>query len=106
MPHQTGNLSTKLKIIKSPTEIEVLGPYARIHYYGEIMVDPVTGAAGFLDKDGQWKSRKNVPKVRSGRMFDYSGGKNPLAGPFWDRRLMAAEGDAIAADLQRYVEGK
>lgn len=32
MPCRTGVLSTKLKYIKSPTEIEVLGPYARYQY--------------------------------------------------------------------------
>lgn len=106
MPFRSGALATKLKFIKSPTEIEVLGPYARVQYYGEIMVDPVTRAAGFKDKDGQWKSRKGVPKVRSGRQMNYSKHKNPLAGPFWDRRLMATEGKQIAAEVQRYVDRK
>lgn len=108
MPYRSSALSTKLKIIKSSTEIEVQGPYARYMYYGEIMVDPVTGAAGFRDKDGQWKSRKNVPKVRSGRPIDYSQSKNhnPLAGPLWDRHLSASEGNAMAADIQRHVDRK
>ena len=104
MPYRTGNLATKLKIIKSPTEIEVLGPYARVMYYGKIMVDPVTGAAGFKDKDGQWKSRKGVPKVESDRNFQYNTSKHPLAGPFWDRRMMDAEGKQIAREIQEYVD--
>ena len=101
MPFRSG-----VKVLKSPTEIEVLGPYARVTYYGEVMVDPVTRAAGFQDADGQWKSRKGVPKVRSGRQMNYSQHKNPLAGPFWDRRLMATEGKQIAAEVQRYVNRK
>lgn len=103
MPYRSSALSTKLKHIKSLTEIEVLGPYARYQYYGEVMVDPVTRAAGFIDKDGQWKSRKNVPKVRSGRPISYDKTKHPLAGPFWDRRMWAAEGDVITRELQKYA---
>ena len=103
MPFRSGALATKLKFIKSPTEIEVIGPYARVMYYGEVMVDPVTGAAGFKDADGQWKSRRGVAKVPSGREFNYDTTKNPQAGPFWDRRMMAAESQAIRFELQQYV---
>ena len=103
MPYRSGALATKLKFIKSPTEIEVVGPYARAMYYGKVMVDPQTGKAGFLTPNG-WRSRKGVPKVVSDRDIEYDTTKNPQAGPFWDRRLMAAEGDAIAADIQRYVD--
>lgn len=109
MPYRTGVLATKLKHIKSPTEIEVIGPYARYMYYGEVMVDPVTGAAGFKDADGQWKSRTeapHVPKVRSGRPITYTKSKHPLAGPLWDKRLMAAEGAQIAKEVQNYVNHK
>ncbi len=108
MPYRSGALATKLKLVTGPNEITVLGPYARYMYYGEVMVDPVTGAAGFLDKDGQWKSRKNVPKVRSGRPIKYNTGPHghPLAGPKWDKRLMAAEGKQIAAETQAYVRRK
>ena len=105
IPKRAGVLSSKLKFIKSPTQIEILGPYARVHYYGKIMVDPKTGAAGFLTPNG-WRSRRGVPKVVSNRSFDYkkTGNKHPDAGPFWDRRLMAAEGDAMRQELQDYVD--
>ena len=106
MPFRSGVLATKLKYIRSPTEIEVLGPYARYQYYGEVMVDPKTKAAGFQDADGQWKSRKGVPKVRSGRVIQYDTTKNPRAGPFWDRRMMAAERTQIAGEIQKYVNRK
>ena len=105
MPYRSSALSTKLKFIRSSTEIEVLGPYAKYQYYGKVMVDPETGAAGFLTPNG-WRSRKGVPKVLTSRDLDYSGSRthNPQAGPKWDKRLMAAEGAQIAADLQKYIE--
>ena len=40
---------------------------------------------------------------RSGKPLNYTKTKNPLAGGHWDRALVAAEGDALAADLERYI---
>lgn len=105
MPFRSGALATKLKIIKSPTEIEVLGPYAHYQYEGVVWADPVTGAAGFLTANG-WRSRRGVPKVETSRPLDYDRSSNPEAGPHWDRRLIAAEGEAVAADIQAYIENR
>ena len=87
MPFRSGALSTKLKHIKSATEIEVLGPYARYKYYGKAMDGP-------------------APKVLTDRDLKYDKTKNPLAGPFWDRRLIANEGAQIAGEVRRYVSGR
>lgn len=87
MPYRTGTLATKLKHIKSATEIEVLGPYAAYQYYGKVMVGP-------------------PPKTVTDKDLVYSTHKNPLAGPYWDKRMMAAEGKQIAADVQKYVNRK
>ena len=108
MPYRTG---ATIKITQIQTHIDIPEivtdtPYARYLYYGKVMVDPVTGAAGFLDKDGQWKSRRGVPKVATDRDLQYTKDKNPLAGPFWDRALVAAEGRAMQADLQQHVNRK
>lgn len=48
-------------------------PYARMLYYGVVMVDPKTNAAGFLTENG-WRSRKNIRKVKSDppREFKFS----------------------------------
>ena len=87
MPFRSGALATKLKHIKSATEIEVLGPYARYQYYGKAMEGP-------------------APKVLTDRDLKYDKTKNPLAGPFWDRRLIANEGAQIADEVRRYVSGR
>lgn len=105
MPYQTGVLSTKpKKHIKSPTEIEVLGPYARYQYYGELMVDHITGSA-WSPKYG-WKVRTGIPLKYHRPEHGENGAGNPLAGPKWDQRMMAAEGDQIAAEIQEYVDRK
>lgn len=94
MPFRSGALATKLKYIKSPTEIEVLAPYARYHYYGKLWVDHITGSS--------W-SPKYGWKVPTKKNLKYDTAKHPEAGPYWDRRMMAAEKDAIASDVQAYV---
>lgn len=85
MPHLTGTLETKLKHVRSGTEIEILGPYAKYQYYGKVM-------AG------------SPPKVVTDKPLEYTTDFNPQAGPFWDRALKAAEGKAITEDLQRYID--
>lgn len=84
MPFRTGVLATKLKYIKSPTEIEVAARYATYQYYGKVMVG-------------------KAPKTVTDRDLKYDKTENPQAGPFWDKRLMAAEGQQIVAEIQEYV---
>lgn len=125
MPYSSGVLATKTKFlggipnhpkknehmadkkvrITKPTEITVLGPYAHYQYMGKVWEDPKLHEAGFLTENG-WRSRKYVPKVETGRKLTYDTSKNERAGPFWDRELIAAEGAAMAADVQEYVDRK
>ena len=77
MPYRTGTTSGRLTYQRSPTQLETAAPYARMLYNG---VAP------------------------SGKAIKYTKEHNPEAGPFWDRRLMAAEGKQMAKDLQRYVK--
>ena len=104
LPYRSG-ATIKLMIAHSPVAepfIHVDAPYARMLYYGKVMVDPETGAAGFLTANG-WRFRKGGPKVVSDRDIQYDKTKNPQAGPYWDRALLAAEGAAMRQDLQYYV---
>ena len=85
MPFRTGVLATKLKFVSSPTEITVNGPYARYQYYGKVMVG-------------------RPPKQVTDIDLNYDKTKHPNAGPFWDRRMMAAEKDVIVREVQAYVK--
>lgn len=108
MPYRSG-ATIKTMIAQtdiSKPEIVLDVPQGRFLYHGKLMVDPVTGAAGFLDANGEWKSRKGVNKIQSDRPITYTKTKNPRAGPYWDRALKAAELSAMQADLQRYVNRK
>lgn len=104
MPFKTG---TTYKITVAQTDIrkpEIVTdvPYGQVLFRGKVMVDPRTGAAGFMTPEG-WRSRKGCKKVATNRNLQYTRTKNPQAGPHWDRTLSANEGRAMAADLQRYI---
>ena len=61
-----------------------MGPYARYQYYGKVMEGP-------------------APRRVTDRPLNYDKTKNPQAGPYWERRLMAAEGEQIGKDLADYI---
>lgn len=73
----------------SPFEIWYKENYAHYMYEGIVYVDPVTKAAGFLDKDGNWKSRYGVKKIPSERSFNYQK-KNPYSTDHWDIKAAQA----------------
>ena len=104
MPFRSGatyKITVAQTDIRKP-EIVTDTPYAKYLFYGKVMVDPKTGAAGFLTPEG-WRSRRGCVKVRTDRNLEYFKGKNPQAGPRWDRALSANEGKAMAEDLQRFI---
>lgn len=78
-------------------------PYARNMYYGKVMVDPVTGAAGFLTKDG-WRSRKGVKKIVSDREYNYHGA--PMRGKLWDKRMWADKKRVIVNNVAAAAGGR
>lgn len=86
MPYRTG-ATIKLAIAQTDIGkpfIVTDVPYGKYLYYGKAMEGP-------------------APKVLTDRDLRYTTTKNPNAGPFWDRRLAAAEGSVIACELQNYV---
>ena len=87
MPYRTGT-TIKVMIAQTDTskpEIVLDVPYAKYLYYGKAM-------------EGR------APKRVTDRDLVYTKTKNPHAGPFWDRSLVAAEGGAMAEDVQRYLK--
>lgn len=105
MPFRTGvtyKITAAQTDIRKP-EIVTDTPYAKYLFHGKVMIDPKLGIAGFMTPEG-WRSRKGCTKVLTGRNLTYFDGKNPKAGPRWDRALSANEGEALAADLQRFID--
>lgn len=89
MPYRSG-ATIKLTQAQSPASLPFIVtdvPYGKYLYYGKAM-------------EGR------APKRVTDRPLRYTTTKNPRAGPFWDRALVAAEGRALQADLQNYVNRK
>lgn len=89
MPYRTG---ATIKVTIAQTDINkpfivTDTPYAKYLYYGKAM-------AG------------RAPKTVTNRDLVYTKTKNPQAGPFWDRALVASEGAVIQLELQAYINRK
>lgn len=106
MPFRTG---ATYKITMAHTDIrkpEIVTdvPYARYLYSGKAMVNSKTGKGPALIPGVGFRYRKGTILKVTGRNLKYTTTKNPDAGPFWDRTLIAKEGAAMTADLQRYID--
>lgn len=87
MPYRTG---ATIKTMIAQTDINkpyivTDTPYAKYLYYGKAM-------AG------------RAPRSVTNRDLVYTKTKNPQAGPFWDRALVASEGAVIQRELQAYID--
>lgn len=89
MPYRTGATIklTQAQTVVSEPRIITAAPHAKYIYYGKVMVG-------------------TPPKQVTDRDLKYTKTKNPQAGPFWDRALVAAEGSALQTDLQNYINRK
>lgn len=76
LPHKSGFLRST-EFVKTPTLIRVWAKYARAQFFG-------------VTKDG--------------KPFNYNRNGNPKAGSHWDKRLVADEGKAIVANVNKYVK--
>lgn len=100
-PKDTGLMMQTAKV--RAWEIEYIQPYSSYQYYGEVYVDPKTGAGGFLTDEG-WKSRKGVKKVPSGRPLQYQK-NNPYATDHWDEKAAkAGQLDKLYRTLNRGLD--
>lgn len=104
MPFVSG-ATYKITVVQTDVnkpEIVTKTPYAQYIYRGKKMIDPKIGASGFLTPEG-WRSRRGSVKVLTGEDLNFNRSKNVSAGPYWDRALVAAEGDSLVSDLQNYI---
>ena len=88
--------------IRKP-EIVTNVPYGKYLFYGKVMVNSKTGKGHALIPGVGYRFPKYSTLMPTDRELEYTKTKNPLAGPHWDRTLVAYEGKAIVSDLQRYI---
>lgn len=89
--------------IRKP-EIVIDTPGARYAYEGKKMVNAKTGKGpGVIPGVGP-RYRKGTILTVTDEDLVYTKTKNPLAGPHYDKTLVAQEGPAMVADLQRFID--
>ena len=103
MPHLTGTMEARQKHISSPTAIEVVGPNVKVMYYGKVMVDSHTHKGPANIPGVGYRFRRGATLIPSDRNINYTKTYNPLAGPYWDRRMMAAEKNIIADEVTMFI---
>lgn len=101
VPYKTGRLS-KANITK--TGVSYNAPYAHYQYVG-IVYGPNYPRYASSDPNTivGWFSPPGQPKYPTGRDLVYDTSVHPMAGPEWDKRMMAAEGDEFTADCQELI---
>lgn len=104
IPQQSGVLSEAW--VSSADTLEFPEPYAAYQYFGKVMVNAKTGKGpGFIPGVG-YRYKKGTVLKPTERNLDQSKGKAPKGGPFWDRRLIAEEGEAIMQDVVNGIRGR
>ena len=106
MPMETGMFSTKLTAVTSNTTITAHGPYAQYLYYGNRMVNSKTGNGPRYIPGVGYRWPRGATLVPTSDPLNYTTTFHPLAGPYWDKRMLAAESDAIAQELKDYIRSQ
>lgn len=104
VPFRSGPLKNTVQPSQEWDSIIYSTPYARYHWFGKLMVDPITRKGAFYDPlSGRFWSRPNTPKVLTERDLKYSGG--PLRGPRWVERCWIDNKDSIIQSTEAYIGG-
>jgi len=103
MPYRSGTLATK-SVRQNNTEIVVNAPYARYQYFGKVMVDSITGKGPAYIPNVGFRFRRGATLKATDRDLEHDDTFHALAGPFWDRRLVASERKVMQEELQDYIK--
>lgn len=104
VPFRSGPLKNSVHPSPQWDSIIYNTPYARYHWYGKLMVDPITKKGAFYDpRSGRYWSRPNTPKELTTRDLQYTGG--PLRGPKWVERCWIDNKDSIINSVEAYIGG-
>ena len=104
VPFRSGPLKNSAHHSPYWDEIIYNTPYARYHWYGKLMVDPITKKGAFHDPlSGRFWSRPLTPKELTTRDMKYTGA--PLRGPRWVERCWIDNKDSIIKATEAYAGG-
>ena len=105
VPKKEGFLGASGRIEPDGCGIQYPEPYARVHWYGKVMVDPITQKAAFHNKEsGRFWSRPKEEGIRkevSDRDMQYQ--EAPMRGPRWVERSWIDHKDEILHSLKSAI---
>ena len=106
VPMRSSILKNSARVAPEGDAIIYDTPYARYHWYGKLMVDPIThkGAFKYTDKrtgNVVFYSRPNTPKVLTDRDMHYHGN---LRGPRWCERCWIDRKTDICNSLEKFID--
>lgn len=103
MPYLSGatyKITVAQTDIRKP-EIVTDVPYGQYLYHGKVMVNAKTGKGPALIPGVGYRYKKGTVLMPTDRDLNFT---NKKATAFWDRTLVANEGKAMTADLQRFID--
>lgn len=105
LPFKAGALQAFARLTDQGDGIIYDTPYARYHWYGKLMVDPITKKGAFYNpRTGRFWSRPNTPKELTNKDLQYKGA--PMRGPRWVERAWIDHSDEIIKAVQAYARGE
>lgn len=102
VPFLAGALRDSARISEDKCAIIYDTPYARYHWFGKLMVDPVTGKGAFYSPTYGFWSRRHVDKVLTNKDLNYNGA--PLRGPRWVERCWINEKENIIKSTEAFMK--
>ena len=100
-PFNSGALKNTVQMSKDGTAIIYNVPYARYLWYGQLMVDPITGKGAFYKEGYGFWSRPNTKKVLTDIPLNYQG--SPLRGSRWAERCFNDNKDYFESAVVNYA---
>ena len=98
VPYDDGNLRKNVSI--EDDKIIYESPYARYQYYGKLMVMDNGKGAYYSPTYGFWSDKCKKKYLTDIDLVYHTAG----TGPYWDRRMVDAEADAIVKEIEEYMK--
>ena len=104
MPMLTGMFATKQTRVVGTTKIVTRADQAYYLYFGRRMVNAKTGKGPMYIEGVGYRWRRGSVLVPTSQPLHYTTTFHPLAGPYWDRRMLVADGNKIADELKEFIK--
>ncbi len=103
LPFRTGVLQASARLTDAGDGIIYNTPYARYHWYGKLMVDPITKKGAFYNPStGRFWSRPNTSKELTDEDLKYRGA--PMRGPRWVERAWIDNGRKVCEATEKFIQ--